>query len=336
MSRIARWSDQIRHVLADYGILLILAALGIYFTVVTRDHIFISPRNLLNISQQVAVNMVLAIGLTFVILSGGIDLSVGAVLAVGAVFSTTIVTQGLTVGGVTVIPHLAPPMAVPVAVAATLLLGALMGAWNGLLITRLGAAPFIATLAWLAIARGGALKFTQARPISGLPEEFTRLGGGATGEILRVPLSVWIMGLLFLAGHLLLTRTRFGRQVYAVGGNEEAARLSGVAVRRIKMAVYTLSAMLASLAGVLLAARVNSGDPTLGVGFELNAIAAVVLGGTSLSGGRGSMIGTLLGALVIGVLDNGLSLQGVQEFDKQVLSGAALLLAILLDRLKRQ
>lgn len=307
---------------ADYGILLILLLLCAYFTAVTRGHLFLSPRNLVNISQQVSVNLTLAIGLTFVILSGGIDLSVGATLAVGAVLSASLATR------------LPPSVGVPVGIAAAMGAGLLMGAWNGLLITRFRAAPFIATLAWLAIARGGALKYTEARPISSLPESFTRLGGGAAGEILHLPLPVWITLLLLLAGHLILSRTRFGRQVYAVGGSEEAARLSGVRVHRVKMVVYMISATLAALAGVLLAARVHSGDPTLGVGFELNAIAAVVLGGTSLAGGRGGLPGTLLGALVIGVLDNGLSLQGVQEFDKQMLSGVALLLAILLDRLK--
>lgn len=312
-----------RRVLADYGILLILVVLCGYFAAVTRSHVFLTPRNLLNVTQQIAVNGILAIGLTFVIISGGIDLSVGSVLAVGGVLSAYL---ALHMG----------PVGVPLGILVALAAGALMGGWNGFLITRLGAAPFIATLAWLAIARGGALKFTQAQPIGNLPDAFTRLGGGIGGSLIGIPIPVWVMLLLFAGAHLILTRTPFGRHVYAVGGSEEAARLSGVAVNRVKVAVYTLSAALSALGGVLLAARVNSGDPNLGVGFELNAIAAVVLGGTSLAGGRGSIPGTLLGALVIGVLDNGLSLLGVQEFDRQMLSGVALLIAILLDRLKRR
>ncbi len=305
--------------ISRYGVLLILLGLCIYFGAVSRDHIFLTKRNLLNIGQQISVNGVLAVGLTLVILSGGIDLSVGSVLAAGAVAAAAAATH-------------APGAALLAGILAGVAAGLAAGAINAAVITRLRAAPFIATLAMLAIARAAALKVTQARPITGLPDAFTRLGGGAAGEPLGIPLPVWITGALFLAAHLLLSRTELGRRIYAVGGSEEAARLSGVRVDRVKAAVYVTCGALAGLAGAILAARVSSGDPTLGIGFELNAIAAVVLGGTSLAGGRGGMPGTLLGALVIGVLDNGLSLLGVQEFDKQLLSGGMLLFAVLLDR----
>ncbi len=310
--------------LADYGALLILASLSLYFAAATPGHVFLSTRNLVNVAHQVSANLLLAIGLTFVILTGGIDLSVGSLLALGAVLSADCALRLADSGSAGIC-------------AAVLLaagVGGLLGGWNGLLITRLRAAPFIATLAMLAIARGAALKYTEARPISGLPDRFNALGGGAAGELLGIPPAVWVAGLLLLAAHVVVVRTAFGRLVCALGSNEEAARLAGVDTRNVKLAVYAISGALAGLAGVFLAARVNSGDPLLGVGAELNAITAVVLGGTALSGGRGSMLGTLLGALVMGVLDNGLALQGVQEFDKQMLGGGALLLAIVMDRLK--
>lgn len=306
---------------ADYGILAFLIALALYFDHATGGR-FHQADNLHNISLQVAINAILAVGMTFVIITGGIDLSVGSVVGFTGIVASNTLMNGLTIGGHTLIsPSAGPGIAITFAVA--IALGALIGWFNGACITRLGVPPFIATLAMFTAARGLGYVYTNAVPVGNLPASLTWWGG--------VPM-VFIAAGFVIIGEITLRKTRFGRHVYAVGGNEEAARLSGVSVARTKTMVYVMVSALAGLAGILQAARLGSGDPDAGNLFELNAIAAVVLGGTSLLGGRGRVVGTLLGVLVIGVLNNGLQQIGVSSYWQLVAKGAVILAAVVLDQ----
>ncbi|MEN3032760.1 ABC transporter permease [Chromobacterium amazonense] len=293
-------------------IALVLVAVGL--SVMSPD--FLTVNNLLNVMRQVSINALIAFGMTLVILLGGIDLSVGSILALSSVLTATLLRAGVD-------PLLATLLGI--------LAGAAMGLFNGLVISKGKVAPFIATLASMTILRGLALVFSNGSPITGFDSElFSMLGGGYVAGLVPVPV-VWML-ILFAGFWFLLKKTVFGRHVYATGGNEEAARLSGVKVDRVKLWVYTSSGAMAAMAGVVLTSRLNSAQPTAGTGYELDAIAAVVLGGTSLSGGRGWIFGTLIGALLIGVLNNGLNLLGVSSFYQQVIKGAVILLAVLLDR----
>lgn len=279
---------------------------------------FLSVSNLMNVLRQVSINALIAFGMTFVILTGGIDLSVGSTLAL-----TGAVTAGLMASGVDPI----------FAMLLGLLLGAVLGAINGIIIAKGKVAPFIATLATMTIYRGLTLVYTDGRPVSGLGDSLTfQLLG--KGYFLGIPIPVVTMIISFGVLYFILKKTTFGRRVYAVGGNEEASILSGINADRIKIYVYSLLGLLAALASLILTSRLNSAQPTAGEMFELDAIAAVVLGGTSLTGGRGWIVGTLIGALIIGVLNNGLNLIGVTSFFQQVVKGAVILLAVLLDRKK--
>ena len=279
---------------------------------------FLSVSNLRNVLEQTAINAVVAVGMTFVIVSGGIDLSVGSIVAVSGVLLASALAAG------------AP---VPVAIAAGLAAGALCGLANGLLVTRGRLPPFIATLGMMSVARGAALVFTDGRPVSGFEAGFRSL---ATERVLGLPAPVLVVAVSYVAAHLLLTRTRFGRYVYAIGGNEEATRLSGVAVRFHKTMVYVLSGATSALAAVLLTARLNSAQPIAGIMYELDAIAATVIGGTSLLGGSGSLGGTLVGALIMGVLRNGLNLLNVSPFLQQVVIGVVIVLAVAAEALRRK
>lgn len=294
------------------GLVLIVAIL----TVLSSD--FLTVNNLFNVLRQVSVNALIAFGMTFVILTGGIDLSVGSILALSSAL-----TAGLMAGGTDPI----------LAVLIGLLAGTAMGAVNGLIITKGKLAPFIATLATMTIFRGLTLVYTEGRPITGLSDSvaFQMLG---KGYFLGIPFPVITMLIAYCILYFLLRKTTFGRGVYAIGGNEEASLLSGLRVDRIKMGVYSLTGLLSALAGITLTSRLNSAQPTAGASYELDAIAAVVLGGTSLSGGRGWIFGTLVGALIIGVLNNGLNLLNVSSFYQQVVKGGVILLAVLLDRKK--
>ena len=274
---------------------------------------FLTLSNLLNVMEQTAINAVVAVGMTYVIVSGGIDLSVGSIVAMSGV----VLAHALQAG-----------WPAPLAIAAGLLVGALCGLVNWLLITRGRLPPFIATLGLMSVARGGALVYTEGRPISGFAAGFRAL---ATGRVLDVPVPVILTALLYVAAHFVLTRTRFGRYVYAIGGNEEATRLSGVAVRFHKAMVYVLSGAMSALAAALLTARLNSAQPIAGIMYELDAIAATVIGGTSLLGGEGTLGGTLIGALIMGVLRNGLNLLGVSSFLQQIVIGVVIIGAVLID-----
>ncbi|MGE0455244.1 MAG: ABC transporter permease [Vicinamibacteria bacterium] len=274
---------------------------------------FLSVSNLLNVMEQTTINAVIALGMTVVILTAGIDLSVGSLVALAGVVLASALQSGA-------------PM--PVAAAAGVLVGAACGLLNGGLVTLGRLPPFIATLGMMSVARGAALVYTEGRPISGFDAGFRVL---STGRVLGVPLPVLLTIVVYVAGHLLLTRTRFGRYVYAIGGNEEATRLSGVPVRFHKTMVYVLSGAASGLAAVLLTARLNSAQPIAGIMYELDAIAATVIGGTSLMGGSGTLLGTLIGALIMGVLRNGLNLLGVSSFLQQIVIGAVIIVAVLVD-----
>ncbi|ALS77627.1 ABC transporter permease subunit [Planococcus kocurii] len=294
------------------GLILIM----VIITILNPD--FLSVSNLMNVLRQVSINALIAFGMTFVILTGGIDLSVGSTLAL-----TGAVTAGMMASGIDPI----------FAMLLGLLLGAVLGAINGIIIAKGKVAPFIATLATMTIYRGLTLVYTDGRPISGLGDSLTFQMLGK-GYFLGIPIPVVTMIVSFGILYFILKKTTFGRRVYAVGGNEEASILSGINADRIKIYVYSLLGLLAALASLILTSRLNSAQPTAGEMFELDAIAAVVLGGTSLTGGRGWIVGTLIGALIIGVLNNGLNLIGVTSFFQQVVKGAVILLAVLLDRKK--
>lgn len=274
---------------------------------------FLTVSNLLNVAQQTSINAVIAVGLTFVIISGGIDLSVGSLVAFSGVVTASLLQRAVPV---------------PLALLAGLLTGLACGLVNGLLITYGRLPPFIATLGLMSVARGGALLYTDGRPVSDFGEDFRWL---ATGEILRVPVPVVIMIVVYGIAHFVLGRTPFGRYLFAMGGNEEAALLSGVRVRLHKTLVYGVCGLLSALAAAMLTARLNSAQPIAGINYELDAIAATVIGGTSLMGGQGSVVGTLIGALIMGVLRNGLNLLGVSSFIQQVVIGAVIILAVLID-----
>lgn len=301
-----------RDLLRRYGMVLAFALLVVALSILSNS--FLTVSNILNVARQVSINAIIAAGMTFVILTGGIDLSVGSVLA----FSGAIIAGLLSTGRPVVL-----------AILAGLTVGGLLGLVNGLIISRGKVQPFIATLAMLTIARGATLVYTDGRPITGLPDAFVWLGAGEVGQ---VPVPVIIMALVFALCYIVLTRTVLGRYVYAIGGNEEAARLSGVNVTFYKTLVYVISGVLSTTSAIILTARLNSAQPTAGSGFELDAIAAVVLGGTTLAGGEGGIGGTLLGAFIIGVLNNGLNLLNVSSFYQQVVKGVVILLAVLLDR----
>ena len=288
-----------------------LVALSLVLWILTPH--FLTFSNLVNVAQQTSINAIIAVGLTFVIISGGIDLSVGSLVA----FSGVIIAHFLQAGA---------PW--PFAVAGGMAAGLGCGMVNGLLITLGRLPPFIATLGMMSVARGAALLFTDGRPISGFGEAFRWL---ATGEVAYLPAPVVLMIGVYAVAHFVLRRTAFGRYVFAIGGNEEAALLSGVRVRLHKTMVYATCGLLSALAAAVLTARLNSAQPIAGINYELDAIAATVIGGTSLLGGQGSVVGTLIGALIMGVLRNGLNLLGVSSFVQQVVIGAVIILAVLID-----
>jgi len=288
---------------------------------------FLLPDNLRNVANQIAVIAILAVGMTLVILTGGIDLSVGSLIALAAVVTADLVGR---LGGAG-----AGTAAQVAAGAATLLLCGSVGAFSGLVVTRFRVPPFIATLAVMQVASGLAYILSEGVPIYDLPDGFVRLGRGAE-PLLGIPYAVLLTLLLYAAAHVLLSRTTFGRAVYAVGGNPEAARLAGVRVGAVLVTVYTLCGALAGLGGVVMASQLKSGAPTYGLMYELYVIAAVVVGGASLAGGEGSVLGTLVGALIIAVIQNGMNLTHVESYSQKVVLGLVILGAVLLDRLRQR
>lgn len=288
---------------------------------------FLLADNIRNVANQIAVIAIIAIGMTMVIIAGGIDLSVGSLIALSAVLAAWVIGA---MGGAA-----ASPLAMVLAACAAIVVCGLTGTFSGIMITSFGIPPFIATLAVMQVAAGVAYIISQGVPIYQIPDSFVWLGRGAD-PLLRIPYAVLLMAILYAAAHIVMTRTTFGRYVYAVGGNSEAARLAGIRTHFIQWSVYTISAALAGLGGVVMASQLKSGAPTYGAGYELNVIAAVVVGGTSLSGGEGRIFGTLIGALVIGVIQNGMNLTNVESYTQKVVLGLVILGAVLLDQLKHR
>jgi ribose transport system permease protein len=283
----------------------------------SMSQVFLTERNLINILQQSSINACIAIGMTLVIISGGIDLSVGPAAALAAVISASLLMAGLPV---------------PVVLLSALAVGLACGFVNGALIAYGGLQPFIVTLGTLSLFRALALIYTGGNPVLGLPNEFRRL---FASEIFGLPVPVIVVGVLAIAATVLLKKTPLGEYILAVGGNEEAARVSGVPIERTKVVTYMISGGLASLAAIILIARLGAAEPILGNLWELEAIAAAAIGGASLMGGKGSIFGTILGAIVLGAMRNGLTLLNVQAFYQLLATGIIIILAMLVDRLAR-
>ncbi|MDX1613771.1 MAG: ribose ABC transporter permease [Candidatus Promineifilaceae bacterium] len=295
-----------------YGLIFSFLLLCLALTLLSDR--FLTATNIVNVLRQSTINGIIAIGMTVVILTAGIDLSVGAVLAL-----STVITASLLQG----------EMAAPLAVTLGLSVGAALGLVNGVISTRANVPPFVATLGMMTIARGLALTFTEGKPITGLPDSFRTIGTGTLGP---VPVPVLIAAATFVLGYLLLNRTSLGRYIYAIGNNPVAARYAGISVNAVITFVYVLAGLLSALAGMILVARLDSAQPTAGMAFEFDAIAAVVVGGTSFAGGQGGLGGTLIGVLIIAVLNNGLNLLNVSSFWQPVVSGVVIALALLLHR----
>ncbi|MDX3924256.1 MAG: ABC transporter permease [Shinella sp.] len=312
-------------VIQEYGIFL--AFLLLAFILSVSNQYFLTAGNISNVLLQTSINGILAIGMTFVILTRGIDLSVGSVVALAGIVSASFVTSSSTAGVA------GAPYPFFVALAVGLLVGIACGVLVGLIVSRFAVPAFVATLGMLSAARGLTLIYGGGRPVPALTPEFRWIG---TGNILGVPMPVILLAIVFLVSWWVLTRTRFGRYIYAVGGNPHAAKTSGINVTRIRFLVYVISGGLSGLAGMILSARTGSALPQAGIAYELDAIAAVVIGGTSLSGGVGRITGTLIGALIIGVMNNGLDLMGIQSYYQQVLKGALIVGAVMLDQKRNQ
>lgn len=278
---------------------------------------FFTVDNIMNILRQTSINAIIAVGMTLVILTAGIDLSVGSVLALCGAFAATMI--GLEI----------PVM---IAVPTALLAGAALGAISGVIIAKGKVQAFIATLVTMTLLRGVTMVYTDGRPIStGFTDVADSFAWFGTGYALGIPVPIWLMVIVFASVWYLLNHTRFGRYIYAVGGNESAARLSGINVDRVKIGVYAICGLLAALAGLIVTSRLSSAQPTAGMGYELDAIAAVVLGGTSLAGGKGRIMGTLIGALIIGFLNNALNLLDVSSYYQMIAKAVVILLAVLVD-----
>lgn len=309
-------TEKIKVLIKGMGPLIGLVLLFLVISMLNDSFIDIS--NLKNLVRQVSINALIAFGMTFVILTGGIDLSVGSILALSSALMASMIAKGMN-----------PEMAIFVSA----LIGIGLGAINGIIISYGNVAPFIATLATMTIYRGATLVFTNGNPISGLTDDpmFTAFG---QGFLLDIPVPAIITLISFIVLLFVLSKTPLGRETYAVGGNEKVSYISGIKIDRVKIFAYSLTGCLCAIAGAILTSRLNSAQPTAGMGYELDAIAAVVLGGTSLAGGKGRISGTLIGALIIGTLNNGLNILNVSSFYQQVVKGAVILMAVIMDRKK--
>lgn len=305
-----------KELLSKLGPLLALIVLIIFVSILSPS--FLSLTNLMNLMRQVSINALIAFGMTFVIITGGIDLSVGSTLALSSAIMAGMIVNGID------------PL---IAMTVSLIAGFVLGAVNGLLITKGKLVPFIATLATMTIYRGATLVLTDGKPITGLDETFIFQFMGR-GYFFGIPFPIIITLVVFALLFVLLHKMSFGRKTFAIGGNEKASFIAGVKSNKIKIFVYSISGVLASLAGIILTSRLNSAQPTAGESYEMDAIASVVLGGTSMSGGKGRIFGTLIGALIIGTLNNGLNLLGVSTFYQQIVKGIVIIIAVLIDRRK--
>ncbi|MBN1038429.1 ribose ABC transporter permease [Clostridium botulinum] len=309
-------SENFKQNLVKYKSIIGLVLLCMIITFVTPSFLTIS--NITNVFTQVSTNAIIAVGMTFVILTGGIDLSVGSTLAISGALAASIIKS---TGNVFL------------AVIVAALVGIAVGFVNGMLISKGKLQAFIVTLATMTIFRGLTLVFTNGTPISKLPETFVKIGNG---KIAFMPIPVIITIVIAIVAIYLLNKTRFGRYLYALGGNEDSARLSGINTDKIKTLAYVISGFASAIAGVIITSRIASASPNAGTGFELDAIAAVVIGGTSLAGGEGKISGTIIGALIIGILNNGLNLMNVSPFYQSIVKGLVILMAVLLDKKSRK
>jgi ribose/xylose/arabinose/galactoside ABC-type transport system permease subunit len=307
--------NALMNLLTKYGIILALLVICTILSILTDR--FLTVNNLLNVIRQVSFNGILAVGMTFVIIAGGIDLSVGSVLALSGA-----ITASFVVDGKQIFPLI-------IALLIGLAAAALCGSVNGFLVTKGKLAPFIATMGIMTIVRGSTLVYTNGRPITSLTKTFRLIGGG---YLFGIPVPVIIFLVIVIIAYIILNHTKFGRYVYAVGGNEMSAKASGINVRKIKFLVFVISGTLAGWVGIVLSSRINSASPIWGIGYELDAIAAAVIGGTSLSGGIGNIWGTVVGALIIGIISNGLDIMNVSPYYQQIIKGIIIVIAVLLDR----
>ncbi len=292
-----------------FGLILLIIVMSFL-----SSRFFLKVSNLLNVFTQVSVNAVIAMGMTFVILTGGIDLSVGSILAISGAVAAMIMKD---TGNIFL------------AISGALVVGMIIGYINGIIIAKGKLQAFIATLATMTIFRGVTYVFTKGIPISGLDQSFMAIGNE---KVLGIPWPIIIMLGIFLITAYVLNQTKFGRYIYAIGGNEDSARLSGISTHRAKTIVYMISGLMAAVSGIIVTSRIGSAGATAGEGYELDAIAAVVIGGTSLSGGEGSIGGTIIGALIIGILNNGLNLMNVNPFYQSIIKGSVILIAVLFDK----
>jgi inositol transport system permease protein len=309
--------EKVFHIFSRFGMLFILIALIIFMSILSPT--FFTSDNLLNIVRQMSVVGIVAIGVTMIIITTGIDLSSGSVIALVSVVVASFAHPD------------SYPLFVPIAIG--LGLGLLTGVINGTIISKGKIAPFIVTLGMMTAARGAALLFSDGRPIGNLSDSFKLIG---QGDVLGIPVPIIIFGFVGLVSYILLNKTKFGKYVYAIGGNEQAAIIAGVNIEKYKILIYGYAGLLSSIAGIILTSRIASGQPTAGMMYELDAIAAAVIGGTSLAGGIGTIGGTIIGALIIGVMNNGLDLLNVSSYWQQILKGAIITVAVLIDSRKNR
>ena len=307
----------IKNIINKFGIFLVLFAVCLAIALMTDK--FLTWSNIINVTRQTTTNAIMAIGISFVIITGGIDLSVGSVLAFSSAVACKMILEGTSAA---------------VAIPSGMLIGMVIGLFSGVLVSKVKIAPFIATLATMTIFRGFTLVFTGGMPMSGMDESFTQIGTGYVFGFLPVPVIILIV--IALIAWFVQRKTKFGRYIYAIGGNESAAKLSGIMVGRVKVAVYAISGLLCAIAGLIMSARLNSAQPRAGEGAELDAIAAAVIGGVSLDGGKGTIRGVIAGAFIIGVLNNALNLLNVSPYYQQAVKGIVILIAVIIDRVTRK
>jgi len=311
------WKAKFSQLFSRYGIFIIFIGMVILMSFLSPA--FLNFYNLMNVVRQISFIGIVAMGVTMVIITSGIDLSSGSVIALVSVVAASFAHPGEY------------PLFVPIAIG--LAIGALAGMINGTISAKGNIPPFIATLGMMTAARGLALLYSDGRPIGNLSDAFYFIGAG---KIMGIPFPIIVFVIMGILSHLLLSKTKFGKYTYAIGGNEQAARICGINVDRYKILVYTYAGLLSAVAGLMLTARISAGQPSMGVMYELDAIAAAVIGGTSLSGGVGTIPGTMIGALIIGVLNNGLDLLNVSSYWQQILKGAIIVAAVLLDSQKNK
>lgn len=306
----------VKRLLNKYGIILVLVALMIVLSFLSEA--FLTPRNLFNVMRQVSIIGIISIGVTLIIITEGIDLSSGSIVAIAGVGAAMLMLNGVPV---------------PIAIISVLLISSALGSVNGVLVAYGGIPPFIATLGMMIGARGIAFLLTGARPISEVPNSFAFLGGGS---FLGLYIPIWIYIFIAIFTHILLQKTKLGRYIFAVGANPNAARICGINVERTKVFVYIFASLLAGVSGIILAARIRSGNPISGDGYELDAIASTVVGGTSLTGGYGSIPMCIVGAFIIGFINNGMDLLGINPYWQQLVKAFIIVAAVLFDTLKRK